>query len=182
MSLTKYIVNFEEITDDLKKQLLELIDNEISNKYPQLSTNDIEKLLEDLKVLLPSMKYDKLKKKIEDLIYTKYEGIQKIISKLLDIPPIIMENEAQFKFDKDIYITGIHFNQTGWKKEDTWSLVIDKNTIIDNATIKEIGEHKHFSTFCKVYANTPISFILNNKSGNSKQSMIDLEYIESFRR
>ncbi|WP_315114568.1 hypothetical protein [uncultured Clostridium sp.] len=178
MSLPKYIVNFEELTDELKKRLLELIDDELRDKYPQLDTNNIEALLEDIKELLPSVKYEGLKNKIENLVLYKHEGKPKIEGRLLDIPPITKENKAEFKFDKDVFLTGIHFNQTGWKKEDRWDLIIDKNKIINKSTIKEIGEHKYFSTFLEVNANTPVSFILHNNSGNSRQTMLDLEYIE----
>lgn len=178
MSLPKYVVNFEELTDDLKKKILELIDDELRGKYAKLNTNDIEALLEDLKELLPSLQYNMLKKRIEGFIYYNHNGMQKNEGRLLDIPPIIMENKEDFIFDKNVFLTGLHFNQTGWKKEDTYTLEINKEKIIDNATIKEIGEHKYFNTFYKVHANTPISFILNNNSGNSRQTMVDLEYIE----
>ncbi|BDR72228.1 hypothetical protein K144316041_09360 [Clostridium tetani] len=177
MSLSKYIINFEELADELKKRILKLIDDELKSKYSKLNTNDIEGLLEDLKELLPSLQYNMLKKKIENFIYYNYNGMQKVDSKLLDIPPIIQENKEDFIFDKDVYLTGLHFNQTGWKKEDTYTLEINKNRIINNATIKEIGEHKYFNTFYKVNANTPISFILHNNSGNSRQTMVDLEYL-----
>ena len=177
MSLPKYIINFEELTDDLKKRLLHLIDDELRGKYPELNTNDIESLLEDLKGLLPSLQYDMLKKRIENFIYFEHNGIQKNEGRLLDIPPIVMENKENFIFDKDVFLTGLHFNQTGWKKEDTYTLEINKEKIIDNATTKEIGEHKYFNTFYKVNADTPISFILNNNSGNSRQTMVDLEYL-----
>lgn len=97
---------------------------------------------------------------------------------LLDIPAIQNDYKEQFKFDKDVYITGLHFNQTGWKKEDKYSLEINKIKIIDNVTTKEIGEHKYFNTFYKVNANTPISFVFHNLSGNSRQIIVDLEYID----
>lgn len=178
MGLIKHIINFDELTDNLKRKLLELIDDEIKNKYPQLSTNNIEALLEDIKDLLPSEEYEGLKKKIEEFVLYNMEGKQKMVGKILDVPPIIGENKAEFKFDKDIFLTGVHFNQTGWKKEDRWDLVVNKNTLINNAAIKEIGEHKYFNTYFKVSSNTPVFFILNNKSGNSRQTMVDLEYIE----
>ncbi|MBC2580002.1 hypothetical protein [Clostridium sp. DJ247] len=178
MGLPKYIINFDELTSDLKKKVLELIENELDNKYPQLDTNNIEALLENIKGLLPSEKYKGLKEKIEALINYRYEGKQKIRGILLDIPPIIKENISEFKFNKDIYITGLSINQTGWKKEDKYSLAINKNKIIDGATVKEIGEHKYFNTYYEVFANSPISFILQNNSGNSRQIMVDLEYIE----
>lgn len=178
MSLPRYIINFEELTDDLKKRLLKLIDDELRGKYPELNTNNIEALLEDLKELLPSTQYNMLKKRIESFIYYNHNGMQKNEGRLLDIPPLIMENKEEFIFDKDVFLTGLHFNQTGWKKEDTYTLEINKEKIINNASIKEIGEHKYFNTYFKVNANTPISFILNNNSGNSRQTMVDLEYIQ----
>lgn len=178
MSLPKYIINFDELTDDLKKKMLEIIDDELKDKYPQLETNNIEAMLEDIKELMPSVKYEGLKKKIEEFILYEHKGMQKIEGKLLDIPPLIQENKTEFMFDKDILITGIHINQTGWKKEDRYSLEINKNKIIDGSSTKEIGEHKYFNTFLKVNANTPIFFVLDNLSGNSRQIMVDLEYIE----
>ncbi|MBU3171345.1 hypothetical protein [Clostridium estertheticum] len=178
MSLPKYIINFNELTDDLKKNLLEIIDNELKNKYPQLSTNSIEILLEELKELMPSVEYEGLKKKIDTVIYGELGGTQKVEGVLLDVPAIIQKNKVDFVFKKDILITGLHFNQTGWKKEDRWDLEINKNKMIDNAVIKEIGEHKYFNTYFKVNANTLISFVLHNNSGNSRQVMVDLEYLE----
>ncbi|GAA0062976.1 hypothetical protein LAV60_07285 [Clostridium sporogenes] len=178
MSLPKYIINFDELTDNLKNNLLSLIDDNIRTNYPEINTNNIQELLQQLKDLLPSVQYEGLKKKIDSLIYRKIEGIQKVKGILLDIPAIQNDYKEQFRFDKDVYITGLHFNQTGWKKDDRYSLEVNKMKIIDNATTKEIGEHKYFNTFYKVSANTLISFILHNLSGNSRQTMIDLEYID----
>jgi hypothetical protein len=178
LSLPKYIINFEEITEDLKNHLLSMIDDNIRTNYPEINTNNIQDLLQQLKDLLPSVQYEGLKKKIDAFIYRKIEGIQKVKGILLDIPAIQNDYTGQFRFDKDIYITGLHFNQTGWKKEDKYSLEINKIKIIDNATTKEIGEHKYFNTFYKVNANTPISFIFHNLSGNSRQIIVDLEYID----
>ncbi|WMJ80976.1 hypothetical protein RBU49_01615 [Clostridium sp. MB40-C1] len=178
MSLARYVINFDELTSELKQPLLESIDDKLRNKYPQIDLSNIESYLEDIKDILPSEKYRKLKNKIDTLIYRKVEGIQKSEGRLLDIPPIVMDYKEVFKFDKDIYLTGFHINQTGWKKEDRYSVLINKDKIIDKATLKEIGEHKYFNTFYKVNAKTPIFFILQNNSGNSRQTMVDLEYIE----
>ncbi|KIN82721.1 hypothetical protein [Clostridium botulinum] len=178
MSLPKYIINFEELTEDLKNHLLSLIDDNIRTNYPEINTNNIQDLLQQLKDLLPSVQYEGLKKKIDTFIYRKIEGIQKVKGVLLDIPAIQNNYTEQFKFDKDVYITGLHFNQTGWKKEDRYSLEINKIKIIDNVTTKEIGEHKYFNKFYKVNANTLISFIFHNLSGNSRQIIVDLEYID----
>ena len=178
MSLPKYIVNFDELTDDLKNKLLEVIDDELKYKYPLLNTYNLQSLLDDIKELLPSVCYNKLKNKIDSIILTKIIGVQKVNSKIIDVPAIIGIYKEKFIFKKDVYLTGLHFNQTGWKKQDTYSLKINKNKIINNARSKEIGEHKYFNTFKKVNANTPIFFILNNNSGNSRQTLVDLEFIE----
>ncbi|MCB2300403.1 hypothetical protein [Clostridium tagluense] len=177
MGLPKYIINFDELANDLKKMLLNLINAELDAKYPQLNTDNVETMLEEIKELMPSVKYEGLKKKIEALIHQEIEGAQKAEGRLLDIPPVIQENKAIFKFNEDVLITGLHFNQTGWKKEDKFSLEIDKNKIIEGF-IKEIGEHKHFNNYFKVRFDVPIFFILHNNSGNSRQLMVDLEYLE----
>ncbi|WP_039652312.1 hypothetical protein [Clostridium tyrobutyricum] len=178
MSLPKYIINFDELEDQLKKDLLQLIDDAMKGKYPQLNTGNLESLLSQIEALLPDEKYKGLKNKIEQFILGKYTGTQKIKGALLDVPAIVGDYKNEFIFDKDVYLSGIHLNQTGWKKEDRYSVEINKNRIIDRATTKEIGEHKYFNTYYKVNANKPISFILHNLSGNSRQCTIDLEYLE----
>lgn len=179
MSLPKYIINIDEMTSDLKKKLLELVDDEIKFKYPQVNTNDIQCLIQEIKDLLPSNDYEQIKNRMDKLILREVNGIQKIEGVLLDIPPVIQENIRLFKFNKDIYLTGLHFNQTGWKKKDKYNLKIGKNKIINSVSSKEIGEHKYFNTFLKVEADTPISFIFDNLSGNSRQIALDLEFVES---
>jgi hypothetical protein len=178
MSLPKYIINFDELEAKLRFDLLKDIDEAMKDKYPQLDTGNLEALLSQIEDLLPDEKYKGLKNKVEQFIIGKYTGIQKIQGAVLDIPAIVGDYKSNFIFDKDVLLTGVHINQTGWKKEDGYSLQVNKNRIINNATTKEIGEHKYFNTFYKVNANTPISFILHNKSGNSRQYIVDLEYLE----
>lgn len=178
MSLPRYVINFDELESELRKNLLQLIDDAMRNKYPQLNTGDIEALLSQIEDLLPDEKYKGLKNRIEQFLLYKYDGTQQVQGAILDISAIIRDYKKDFVFDKDVYLTGLHLNQTGWKKEDRYSLVINKNKIIDSATTKEIGEHKYFNTYHKVNANTPVSFILHNLSGNSRQTLIDLEYIQ----
>ncbi|KEH99966.1 hypothetical protein [Clostridium botulinum] len=178
MTLPRYIINFDELTTPLKEKLLQSIENETTSKYSELNINNIQLLLENIKCILPREEYIGLQKKIQTFVNCNYEGNQKVMGKILDIPPIKKETKSDFKFKKDIFITGIRLNQTGWKLEDTWDLMINKIKIINNATIKEIGEHKYFNTYYKVNANSPISFILHNNSGNSRQLMLDIEYLE----
>lgn len=117
MGLSKYIVNFDEFTDELKNKILELINSEFKNKYPKINI-DLGSL-EGIKELLPTEEYKKLEKEISTFIQPRIKGNQKNVGKLLDIPPLVKENIQTFNFNKDIYITGLHINQTGWKKEDT---------------------------------------------------------------
>ncbi len=178
-NIARYVINFDELEGLLKHIVLKDISDAILEKYPQLDTKNIEDMLSDLEDLLPSVKYKELQNRIYNLINYKQEGTQKIKGGTLDIPAIEGDYPIDFAFDNDIFITGIHFNQTGWKKEDKYSLEINKIKIINGAYTKEIGEHKHFNTYYKVNANTLISFILHNISGNSRQVTADLEYIEA---
>ena len=90
LSLPKYIINFEELTEDLKNHLLSLIDDNIRTNYPEVNTNNIQDLLQQLKDLLPNVQYEGLKEKIDSFIYRKIEGIQKVKGILLDMPAIQM--------------------------------------------------------------------------------------------
>ncbi|WP_373845423.1 hypothetical protein [Clostridium sp.] len=178
MGLPRHVINFDELTDELRRDFLQLIDDALKDKYPQLDMQEIKSLLSEIEDLLPDEKYRGLKNRIEQFLVYKYEGTQKVQGALIDIPAIINDYKQEFLFDKDVFLTGIHLNQTGWKKNDRYSLVIDKEKIIDGATTKEIGDHKYFNTYYKVNANTPVSFILHNNSGNSRQTLVDLEYLE----
>lgn len=178
-SVPKYVINFDEFMGFFRSDLSRLISKALGDRYPNLSTNNLEAMLEDMKRLLPYEIYRGITHTIDLIINNStLSGMQKVEGRLLDVPPIIQRVSEVFQFDRDIYITGLHFNQTGWKKNDTYSLVSNKNTLINNSFTKEVGEHKCFNTFFPVYANTPIEFILDNKSGNSRQTMIDLEYID----
>lgn len=176
--LPKYIVNFDELTAYLKDELLQLLDDALGDQYPEINTNDLVTSINGLKDLLPKEYYQDLKFKIDQFVYKKVTGIQKIEGVRLDVPPLVQKNKHDFIFENDVYLTGFHLHQTAWKKDDKYNLIVKKNHIINSAYTKEIGEHKYFNTFFKVNANTPISFILENNSGNSRETMIDLEYIE----
>lgn len=176
--LPKYVVNFDELTQPLKDELLKIISEALHEQYPQVNTHNLEAVLESIEDLLPANHYQSLQHKIDEFVYKKVEGIQKIDGGYLDVPPIIKTNQYDFQFDKDVFLTGFHVDQTGWKKEDKYSLVVKKQPLIKGASTKEIGEHKYFNTFFKVNANTTISFILENNSGNSRETAIDLEYID----
>ncbi|BCZ46928.1 hypothetical protein psyc5s11_29950 [Clostridium gelidum] len=176
--LPKYIVNFDELAHELKVDLLNLINSKLNSEYPQLNTDNLESLLGDIRKLLPYEIYRGLKNNIDSFIYSNIEGIQKVEGRIIDVPPLIMKTTEIFQFEKDVFITGLHINQTGWKINDTYSLEVMRKKLITNAPTKEVGEHKYFNTFHKVLSNIPIYFNLDNKSGNSRQVILDLEYIE----
>lgn len=178
-SLVKYIINFDEFINLLGEDIAMLVGNAAREKYPQINTNNLEALLEDIKELLPSEKYRGLTHSIDLIINNStVDGAQKIEGRFIDIPPLIKNTEEVFIFDKDIYITGLNVNQTGWKKNDSYDLIIKKRYLLENIFTKEVGEHKYLNTYFEVKANTPITFVLKNKSGNSRQTFVDLEYIE----
>jgi hypothetical protein len=177
--IPRYVINFDEFISTLDGDISSLISRGIRDKYPQITSNNIESVLEDIKKLMPSEAYKKMKNSMDLIIgMTKLDGIQKIDGRLIDVPPIVKILTETFIFEKDVYLTGLHVNQTGWKKEDVYNLEIDKKYLIKDSPTKEVGEHKYLNTYFLVTAKTPINFTLNNKSGNSRQTMIDLEYLE----
>lgn len=177
-SVPRYIINFYELQGRLKSDFLKIVYDKILEQNPGLNTESVNSILLDIEKLLPYVKYQDIKNKIDIFVAGKFTGIKKIQGALLDIPAITGDYKRDFVFDEDVYLTGLHINQTGWKKEDRYSVEINKNRIIDRAHTKEIGEHKYFNTYYKVNANNPISFILHNLSGNSRQCLIDLDYLE----
>ncbi|PJI07035.1 MULTISPECIES: hypothetical protein [Clostridium] len=181
-SVPRYIVNFYELEQRLRELLLKDVYKNMITSYPQLDTDGISDILGYIESLMPDVKYKDIKNEIDQFILYKYDGTQQIEGAVLNIPAIRNDYKVDFTFDKDVFLTGLHLNETGWKKEDTYSLKIDKSEIIYNAFTKEIGEHKHFNTYYKVDADTPVSFIFHSKSGNSRQVLVDLEYIQGQRK
>lgn len=176
MGLPRYIINFDEFVDRLGNDISEYIREHIKDNIKYDNLNNINELLNILKDKLPYKKYIKITKRIKKL-NVKYESEQLITGKILDIPAIKNNYKLQFKFKDCVSLTGLSLNCTGWKKEDTFDLTINKAKIIENCSLKEIGEHIYFNTYFRVNAQTPICFNFNNKSGNSRQIIVDLEYI-----
>ncbi|WP_039242672.1 hypothetical protein [Clostridium botulinum] len=178
MSIARYILNFDELTLGAKDNIINIIKNKVHGGYKTLKMKEVERIVKEIDDLMPTLHLKKINYKIKEYLLYKYNGIQKDEGILLDIPPIKTQFQHRFLFDKDIYITGITINQTGWKIEDRFDLVIDKKVIISNGTLKEIGEHKYFNTYIKVNALKPIFFIFKNNSGNSRQVLFNLEYLD----
>ena len=81
-------------------------------------------------------------------------------------------------WEKDILITGVTFSQSGWKGEDYWSLWIDDDRIFDEVYTKEIGDQKHWELFHTIKQGETLKLLLHNKSGNSRNCWVDIEWIE----
>lgn len=178
MGLPKYIINFDELIKRLGNDIENIVRDYLSNNINTDCIDNINALLDIIKDKLPENKYIGITKKIKEILIFKHNGVFKIDGKLMHIPAIKKDYKEYFIFEKNIYITGISCDMTGWKKDDRIDLIVNKNKIIDNKTIKEIGEHIYFNTYFSVNANTPIFFIFKNLSGNSRQIGIDLEYIK----
>ncbi|EKQ52746.1 MULTISPECIES: hypothetical protein [unclassified Clostridium] len=175
----RYVINFDEFIKLFGDDISALIARALKDKYPQITTNNIEAILQEIEDLMPAEQYKKITKALSIIINNnKVNGIQKIEGRIMDVPPIIQSITETFKFEKDVYITGFHFNQTGWKKEDRYTLEVNKLLLINKSFTKELGEHKYLNTYYLVNANTPINFTIDNNSGNSRQTIIDLEYLE----
>ncbi|MPQ32435.1 hypothetical protein E4V42_13440 [Clostridium estertheticum] len=179
MDTVKYVLNFEEFSDDFKTKIIKLVNSELESLYyPPSKLNDINKLLEEIEKILPAEKYKELLIKVNKLISFMFGRIQKISSRVLDLPPLKMGTTEEFKFIKDIYLTGLHIYQDGWKKNDNFDLTVNNQKLISNKGLKEIGEHVYFNPSYKlVNSLDPILFKINNNSGNSRHVMLDLEYL-----
>lgn len=178
MGVPRYVLNFDEFMEYFNKAILELINKALSGVSDiSVTLDSLKGFAEEINALLPDNIFLKLISSIELLTFN-LSGAKKIQGTVKDIPPIACDYSISFKFDTDVYISALAVNQTAWKRQDTYSLSIGNKIIIQNATLKEIGEHKHFNLAYKVAAGTPISFVLHNTSGNSRQLIFDIEYIE----
>lgn len=104
-------------------------------------------------------------------------GTQKIKGQHLSVPAVIGDYEIKWSFDEDIYITDVKYSQSGWKYEDNWDLKIADTLIFETIYTKEIAESEVFHCYCYVAANTEITLVLHNMSGNSRDIWANLHYI-----
>lgn len=104
-------------------------------------------------------------------------GTQRIKGQHLSVPAAIGDYEIKWSFDEDIYITDVKYSQSGWKYEDNWDLKIADTPIFETIYTKEIAESEVFHCYCYVAANTEITLILHNISGNSRDIWANLHYI-----
>lgn len=185
MSICKLALNLDEISNDVLAKISNL--NKIINiKPPNVKLDPtMQKLLEEILKKLPDFSsMEDFKTNINQLtdIFShlgEIKGEFRIDGSYLNIPAIINNYPITFTYDYDLYLIGVDFSLTGWKKEDTWSLMIDDKIAFDKVNTKEIGDRKYFQLPYLIKAGSLIKIVLNNNSGNSRQMWSDLYYVKS---
>lgn len=129
---------------------------------------------EELSVLLDDLSDGLVARGVKDV-----DGIQKIKGFAQSVPAVQANFEiVEWDIPHNIVITGITFNQSSWKGEDYWELFIDNELILETVYTKELGEQKHWEVVHPIQAGKKIKVILNNNSGNSRDTWVDIEYLE----
>lgn len=121
--------------------------------------------------------FEKLFEKLSGQNSNNISGLQKLEGKRLPVPAVVGEYEIKWTFDEDIYITNIKYSQSGWRYEDYWDLKIGDTLTFKNKYTGEIADDEVFYCNCYVPANTEITLILHNVSGNSRDVWASLHYI-----
>jgi hypothetical protein len=93
------------------------------------------------------------------------------------VPPGRGDYPVEVNLEGEAYLTAVTYSQIGWKLEDAYSLFIGEDAFIENVSTKEIAEKKRFNRYPIVPAGTPVRFVLHNRSGNSRQMWLDVEYV-----
>lgn len=157
MGTAKYIINLDEVAKGFQDLAVKA----------NLNTDDLEEFLKG--------KLDEIIDLLKQLLQPNQTFRSIDLSK--HIPAIVNTFVIARTFEQDVYITGITFSQTAWKVEDTISLEINGNLIIDSIHTKELGQQKFFNAFIPIKAGEELRVLYNNGSGNSKMFFCDLDYI-----
>lgn len=159
MGIAKYIVNIDEFAQSFQDIVM----------TPELSTESLEQLFRE--------KLDEIIALLKQLIQPNQNQTFKSVDMSKHIPAIVNTFIISKNFEQDVYLTGITFSQTAWKPEDTLSLELNGNLIIDQIHTKELGQQKFFNAFIPVKAGEEVRILYHNTSGNSKMLFCDLDYI-----
>lgn len=129
---------------------------------------------EELKDILA----DKLTNVVVKDLTTLY-GIQTVKGFYKKIPAIKGSYEIlTFRKNANLVITGVTYSQSAWKSDDYWELYIGEDKLFDTVFTKEVATHKNWKIIQPVNRDTEIKLILYNKSGNSRDVWVDLEFVE----
>lgn len=165
--------------------------NDIINKIKSSASSDIANILEekftkDTEIIDGNIEKLQELLDVEKKITAGLEEIKEQLNPLGDqrvkgfyefVPPVVDDFKITFKQWNNIHLTGLTISQIGWKKEDTYSLIVDDEVYVDKIYTKEVAEKKRFNRYIKVPAGKDIVFVLHNNSGNSRQLWVDIEYI-----
>ncbi|EKS4345286.1 hypothetical protein QB607_003291 [Clostridium botulinum] len=176
--LPRYIINLEEA--NLRVIFLKVIQQKLAEKMPNLNKEKIESILKDLLDMLPQqlINFQVVIDDVVDFIMFKLNGTQKIKSIMIDVPPLknnIIQKEIEF--NRESFLTGILATQSGWKKTDRFTVKLNNETLLDNIYLKEVGQFNYLNGVCKVKNGDKIIILYNNQEGNSKQFIMDFEYL-----
>lgn len=178
MSLLRYIINFNELGSDVQDRFEETIRNKVKSIIPDFDLESLERLTQEILKMLPTIQCRDFNSFIEDFLEYELNGTKYIEGKMLDVPPIKGSYSTSFSFEKIVYITEISFNSLGYKKNDTFSILINNEEIVKNCYLKEVGENKYLNTFIKLPLSKELKVVFNNESGNSRQILCDVGYID----
>jgi len=180
MGLPSYVVNFDELSDLIKDYLQNGVNLDIGNI--SISTEDIERLLQEIKDKIQDVDYNDLIN-VLNALGIKLDGLagnlgisgtQKIYGEMLEIPAI--EGQHEIALSASGKVTGVTYSLSTWNYQDSWDLVIGEEKLFTEVRTKEYGEHKHFNVFYQI--DGTIKFIYNNVSGCSKILWVDFSILE----
>ncbi|MHB9924563.1 hypothetical protein [Clostridium botulinum] len=176
--LPRYIINLEE--SNLKGVFLEVIKQKLAEKIPNLNKEKIEDILKNLLGILPQqlINFKVIVDDVVDFIMFKLNGIQKVKSIMFDIPPLknnIIQQEIIC--DNQYFLTGILATQSGWKKTDKFTVKLNNEALLNDIYLKEVGQFNYLNGVCKLKEGDKITILYNNQEGNSKQFIMDFEYL-----
>lgn len=182
MGLPSYVINWDELSDLIADYLKNGVNADIGNIT--FNTEDIERLLSEIKDKIQDVDYNELIQALNDL-GAKLDGLsgnlgilgtQKIHGKMLEVPAIVGQYTIEFTAPANSKLTGITYSQSSWRFEDSWDLVVEEEKLFTETRTKEYGEHKYFNVFYPV--DGTIKFIYNNNSGSSKVVWVDFCILE----
>lgn len=158
MSLPVYVVNFDELIDDIGSSINATVD-----------TSDLEHLLKNY--------FDEILKLLEKLA-VGYKGTQKVKGFATKGEPICFAHES------DVLITGITFSQSNFDLGgfDKWNLKLVKGTdevnTFEDVFSKDTLQHKYFERLLPIPQGYSLTATIEKSNDIDKVYWIDVEYLE----
>lgn len=185
MGLPSYVINFDELVEDLATYLIDGIRVDVGDVV--IDTTQLQNLLQAINDKIPNpldltglvAVLGNLNVVIEDLTARLgLQGVQKYYGECLQIPIILGDYEVKFESIEDWMLTDITYSLSSWNYQDSWSLFVNNEKIFSTVYTKEFGENKHFEVFYKVPKSSEVRFVFHNNSGANKILWVDLGVLE----